>query len=152
MEGHRSSRRFYRSDSSTDLSRYWDHGAYISDHNQWCFETAWEVANKVRLLLRLTTRQVGGIYTVIRSKTGVSVAELGDQYVLLGPYKEVHARQEVEEEEPSPAHPLGQAIASQRDKGYRIVPGRWLVEGNPQVILFDVSSAAGKLDQFKQEL
>ena len=39
--------------------------------------------------------QVGGIYTVIRSKTGVSVNELGDQYILLGPYKEFHARQEV---------------------------------------------------------
>ena len=32
---------------------------------------------------------------MIRSKTGVSVNELGDQYVLLGPYKEFHARQEV---------------------------------------------------------
>ena len=32
---------------------------------------------------------------MIRSKTGVSVNELGDQYILLGPYKEFHARQEV---------------------------------------------------------
>lgn len=61
--------------------------------------------------------KVGGIYTVIRSKTGVSVNELGDQYILLGPYKEFHARQEVEEEEFSPAHPLGQAVESQRQKG-----------------------------------
>ena len=30
------------------------------------------------------------------------------QYILLGPYKEFHARQEVEEEEFSPTHPLGQ--------------------------------------------
>ena len=52
-----------------------------------------------------------------RSKTGVSVNELGDQYILLGPYKEFHARQEVEEEEFSPAHPLGQAVESQRQKG-----------------------------------
>ena len=35
---------------------------------RWCFECAWEVGNKV-----------GGIYTVIRSKTGVSTNELGDQ-------------------------------------------------------------------------
>ena len=27
---------------------------------------------------------------------------------------------------------------------------RWLVEGNPQVILFDIGSAAYKLDEFKQ--
>jgi len=134
-------KRFYRMNSCNDLSRYWDHGGYHSDNNQWCFEIAWEVANKV-----------GGIYTVIRSKTGVSVNELGDQYILLGPYKEFHARQEVEEEDFSPAHPLGQTVASQREKGFRIVTGRWLVEGNPQVILFDVGSAAVKMNEWKHEL
>ena len=36
--------------------------------SRWCFECAWEVGNKV-----------GGIYTVIRSKAGVSTNELGDQ-------------------------------------------------------------------------
>ena len=35
---------------------------------------------------------------------------------------------------------------------YKIVTGRWLVDGNPQVILFDVGSAAHKMSQFKQEL
>ena len=35
---------------------------------------------------------------------------------------------------------------------YKIVCGRWLVEGNPQVILFDVGSAAYKMNEFKQEL
>merc|ERR1719289_691881 len=64
---------------------------------------------------------------------------------------EFHARQEVEEEEFSYAHPLGQAVQSQREKGYKIVCGRWLVEGNPQVILFDVGSAAYKMGEFKQE-
>ena len=43
-----------------------------------------------------------------RSKTGVSVNELGDQYVLLGPYVESKARQEVEEEDFPFHHPLGQ--------------------------------------------
>jgi len=138
--GGKAAKRFYRVESQSDLSRYWDYGAYFSDNNRWCFECAWEVANKV-----------GGIYTVIRSKTGVSVNELGDQYILLGPYKEFHARQEVEEEEFSYAHPLGQAVQSQREKGYKIVCGRWLVEGNPQVILFDVGSAAYKMGEFKQE-
>jgi len=137
----RAARRFYRMDSQPDLSRFCDYGDTFSDNNIWCFECAWEVANKV-----------GGIYTVIRSKTGVSVNELGDQYILLGPYKEFHARQEVEEEEFSPAHPLGQAVESQRQKGYKIVCGRWLVDGNPQVILFDVGSAAHKMNEFKQEL
>ena len=39
-----------------------------------------------------------------------------------------------------------------RQKGYRIHCGRWLVEGNPQVILFDVGSASFKLDDYKREL
>ena len=56
---------------------------------------------------------------MIRSKTGVSVNELGDQYVLLGPYKEFHARQEIEEEDFPQYHPLGQAVESQRACGYR---------------------------------
>ena len=47
---------------------------------------------------------------MIRSKTGVSVNELGDQYVLLGPYFEMKARQEIEEEDFPFHHPLGQAV------------------------------------------
>lgn len=30
--------------------------------------------------------------------------------------------------------------------------GTWLVDGNPQIILFDISSGAWKLDHFKHEL
>lgn len=69
----RTNRRFYSMGSQADLSRFWDYGEHFANQNRWVFECAWEVANKV-----------GGIYTVIRSKTGVSVNELGDQYVLLG--------------------------------------------------------------------
>ena len=39
-----------------------------------------------------------------------------------------------------------------RQKGYKVHCGRWLVEGNPQVILFDIASAAQKMNEFKQEL
>ena len=39
-----------------------------------------------------------------------------------------------------------------RQKGHRIHCGRWLVEGNPQVVLFDVGSAAHKMHEYKQEL
>ena len=39
-----------------------------------------------------------------------------------------------------------------RQKGYRIHCGRWLVEGNPQVILFDIGSAAHRMSEIKQEL
>ena len=36
----------------------------------------------------------------------------------------LHYRTEVEEEEFSPAHPLGQAVQLQRQRGYRVVTGR----------------------------
>lgn len=35
---------------------------------------------------------------------------------------------------------------------FQIVTGRWLVDGNPQVILMDIGSAAWKLDEFKADL
>ena len=67
----RTSKRFYLQSgagSQADLTKFWDYGEHFAMQNRWCFECAWEVGNKV-----------GGIYTVIRSKTGVSVNELGDQ-------------------------------------------------------------------------
>jgi glycogen synthase len=95
---------------------------------------------------------VGGIYTVIRSKAYVSTEELGDQYCLIGPYQEHSARTEVEEGDFPQNSPLQMAVNEMRSHGYKIITGRWLVDGNPQIILFDVGSGAWKLDGFKQEL
>ena len=122
----RESRRFYRKESQTDLTRFWDGGEHYASRNRWCFECAWECANKGRKfriissLNFISVKQesdtafviyflilVGGIYTVIRSKTSVSVNEMGDQYVCIGPYVEMKARAEVEEEDFPPHHPLG---------------------------------------------
>lgn len=64
---------------------------------------------------------VGGIYTVIRSKASSSVEELGDRYILLGPYKEVCARQEVETFEFPPGSPLGIAVQKLRDRGFKVL-------------------------------
>ena len=47
---------------------------------------------------------------------------------------------------------LGRAVSRIREKGYKIHCGRWLVDGNPQVVLFDVGATAHKLDQYKSEL
>ena len=55
---------------------------------------------------------VGGIYTVIRSKTSASVNEMGEQYICIGPYMEMKARAEVEEEDFPPHHPLGMTWSS----------------------------------------
>lgn len=62
---------------------------------------------------------MGGIYTVIRSKAYVSTEELGDQYCLIGPYKEHCARTEVEEG-PLNSEALNKAVDSIRDKGFKV--------------------------------
>ncbi|KAE8745264.1 hypothetical protein FOCC_FOCC008056 [Frankliniella occidentalis] len=141
MSKERSQRRFYRADSVYDFAAVMDKGQAAMDDNRWTFEAAWEVANKV-----------GGIYTVIRSKAYVSTEEMGDQYCLLGPYKEQCARTEVEEQEFPAGGPLQIAVSRMRDQGYQLHTGTWLVDGNPQLILFDIASGAWKLDEFKQEL
>ena len=119
----RTSRRFYSMGSQADLARFYDYGEHFANQNRWVFECAWEVANKV-----------GGIYTVIRSKTGVSVNELGDQYVLLGPYFEMKARQEIEEEDFPFHHPLGQAV------------DRYPLKLYTQFLLYSRNTTESKLD------
>ncbi|XP_018318570.1 glycogen [starch] synthase [Agrilus planipennis] len=140
MSRERSSKRFYRVDSSGYLSGYLDRGFSAQEENRWNFEIAWEAANKV-----------GGIYTVIRSKAYVTTEEMGDQFCLIGPYKEHHARTEVEDG-PLGCDVLNQAVQKLKDKGFKMHTGRWLVDGNPQIILMDIGSAAWKLDEYKSEL
>ncbi|KAJ2126566.1 glycogen synthase isoform 1, partial [Coemansia sp. RSA 678] len=90
------------------------------------FETSWEVANKV-----------GGIYTVIKTKVPVTVQEYGDRYHLTGPWNRVSAHVEVEEIEPeNPA--IKAAIDSITAQGIQVLYGRWLIDGAPRVILFDI--------------
>ncbi|KZS05401.1 putative Glycogen synthase [Daphnia magna] len=136
----KAARRFYRVDSAHDL-QFLHSGESASAENRWTFEIAWEVANKV-----------GGIYTVIRSKASASVEELGDHYILLGPYKEHCAKQEVETFELPQGTPLAIAVKNLRDRGFKVVTGNWLVDGNPLLVLFDIGSAAWNLDNYKKEL
>ncbi|KAJ2054713.1 glycogen synthase isoform 1, partial [Coemansia sp. RSA 2337] len=104
------------------------------------FETSWEVANKV-----------GGIYTVIKTKVPVTVQEYGDRYHLTGPWNRYSAPVEVEEIEPDiPA--IKAAIDSITAQGVQVLYGRWLIDGAPRVILFDIGSAAHKLDEWKGDL
>ncbi|KAF9006940.1 glycogen synthase [Cyathus striatus] len=109
-------------------------------HNPVLFECAWEVANKV-----------GGIYTVIKTKVPVTVSEYGDKYCLIGPLSYKSAPMEVEAEEPSDSH-LAATLGSMRAQGVKALYGRWLIEGNPQVLLFDTSSMYSKLDEWKSDL
>lgn len=140
----RVSRELYAALEQTEKEDEMDRGLSAAASNSWYFECAWEVANKV-----------GGIYTVIRSKAGVTVSELGDQYCLLGPYSEACVRTEVEILEPSnsgQARFLRRTIDSMRARGVKVTYGRWLIEGYPQVVLFDVGSGSWLLDEAKTEL
>lgn len=132
-------RSFRHQDGEMDDEWCMDRGATAAAQNRWHFECAWEVANKV-----------GGIYTVIKSKAPVSTEELGEQYTLIGPYNESCVRTEVELLEPH-HHVMRQVLDEMRSHGIKVHFGRWLIDGYPKVVLFDIGSAAWKLDEFKHE-
>lgn len=102
------------------------------------FETAWEVCN-----------QVGGIYTVIRSKLPSVISKWGaENYCLLGPYFYDQAAAEFE-----PildlSDEVGQTVQLMRENGYDVHYGHWLVSGRPRVVLFNPQNVLGKLAQIK---
>ena len=107
---------------------------------QFTFEVAWEVANKV-----------GGIYTVIKSKAAYSVNTMGDNYCLLGPYVDSNVRTEVEVLSEIPNLALRDTIRELEDNGIRVAYGRWLIDGYPKVVLFDLESTRWRTDGAKQD-
>ncbi|CAG8614006.1 18461_t:CDS:2 [Acaulospora morrowiae] len=109
-------------------------------YNPLLFEIAWEVANKV-----------GGIYTVIKSKTPVTVYEFGDRYTLIGPLSYKTALAEVEPIEVS-NHYMKEILEEMSSQGVKWIHGRWLIEGAPRVLLFDTHSVSDRLDKWKADL
>ncbi|XP_044137537.1 glycogen [starch] synthase, muscle-like [Bufo gargarizans] len=129
-----------RSLSVTSLNGLDDWDDDLDLDNSVLFEVAWEVANKV-----------GGIYTVIQTKTKITTDEWGENYFLIGPYFEHNVRTQVELiEPPNPA--IKRAMDSMNSKGCKIYFGRWLIEGSPYVILIDIAATAWSLDRWKTEL
>lgn len=108
--------------------------------NHLLFEVATEVANRV-----------GGIYSVLKSKAPVTVAEYKDRYTLLGPLNYHSAQVEVEEL-PVPEGPFKSTLKSLSERGVRWLYGRWLIEGAPRVILFDLGSVSHNLNDWKSNL
>ncbi|XP_019371226.1 PREDICTED: glycogen [starch] synthase, liver isoform X1 [Gavialis gangeticus] len=103
------------------------------------FEVSWEVTNKV-----------GGIYTVIQTKARITADEWGENYFLMGPYFEHNVKTQVEVCEPlNPA--IKKAVETMKGQGCQVFFGRWLIEGSPYVVLFDIASAAWNLDRWKGE-
>ncbi|RCN42050.1 starch synthase [Ancylostoma caninum] len=117
-----------------------DAGITAREEGRFVFECAWEVANKV-----------GGIYTVLRSKAQISIEELGDQYCMFGPMKDDKWRLEVEKVEPE-NRTIRAAIKLMHASGFHCMYGRWLIDGYPKVIMFDIGSGASKMNEWKQEL
>lgn len=100
-------------------------------------EVAWEVCN-----------QVGGIYTVIRSKVPAAVQEWGEDYLCVGPLVHRNFSAEFEPLEEYD-HPFGKAVLLMRDAGYQVQYGRWLVSGNPKVILLNPMQVFHRLAEIK---
>lgn len=101
-----------------------DSTALNAPDSPWLFEVAWEVCH-----------QIGGIYTVIKSKTPSMLKRWGDNYFLLGPYNQESAA--IEFEESAAPEPLRTVLAALEHRGFTAYYGRWLIKGRPQAILFD---------------
>jgi len=88
-------------------------------------EVAWEVCN-----------QVGGIYTVIRSKAPAMMKNHSGNFCMLGPYVSKGIQAEIE-----PLNDVedifGQAAANLRKKGYDVMYAEWLITGKPRVVLLN---------------
>lgn len=103
------------------------------------FEIAWEVCN-----------QVGGIYTVIRSKVPSMIEKWGDNYCLIGPYFSETAG--VEFEEINDNSHFDNTAQNLNELGLKAKYGRWLVTGRPRMILLDFSDGIGKANNLKYDL
>ncbi len=103
------------------------------------FEVAWEVCN-----------QVGGIYTVLRSKAPSMAHRWGNRYFLIGPYVESSAS--VEFEPMTPTGAVGETVKQLRELGFGAEYGRWLVTGRPHVVLLRYQDVFANLHEVKYRL
>lgn len=93
--------------------------------NSLLVEVAWEVCN-----------QVGGIYTVIRSKAPAMMDNWSQRYCMIGPYVNKNIQAELEPLEDA-ADIFGLAATSLRKKGYDVMYAEWLITGKPRVVLLN---------------
>ncbi len=102
-------------------------------------EISWEVCNKV-----------GGINTVLATKAAQMAKRYGAGYFLVGPYFEDKAKYIFE-----PIAPEGKLKAvfdELKNQGIDCHFGRWLIDGEPQVILVDFAKLWPGVNQYKWEL
>ena len=105
-------------------------------------ELAWEVCN-----------QIGGIYTVVRSKAPYICEKWGKQYCLVGPKLDEKLPAEFEEAFTwDDDDPYGIAVEALRSEGYEVHYGRWLTQGTPKVVLISPSQADDEIKEIKKAL
>ncbi len=91
--------------------------------------------------------QLGGIYTVLKTKAQAMQSRWGERYFLVGPYNRATAEVEFE---PCPApEPIATALDRLARAGQPAHFGRWLVPGRPHVILLDFRARGWKLAEDK---
>lgn len=95
-------------------------------------EIAWEVCN-----------QVGGIYTVIRSKAPAMVKNHSGHFCMIGPYLNKSIQAELEPLDDA-ADIFGLAVSNLNKKGYDVVYAEWLITGKPRVVLLNPNAIEEK--------
>ena len=104
----------------------------IRDQTIFLVEVAWEVCN-----------QVGGIYTVIRSKAPAMMENHGGNYCLVGPYLNKSIQAELEPIEDSDDI-FCIAATNLSKKGYDVIYAEWLITGKPRVVLLNPNAISEK--------
>jgi glycogen synthase len=104
----------------------------INNNPTTLIEVAWEVCN-----------QVGGIYTVIRSKAPAMMKNHSGHYCMVGPYLNKNIQAELEPLEDT-ADVFGMAASNLNKRGYDVVYAEWLITGKPRVVLLNPNAVAEK--------
>lgn len=95
-------------------------------------EVSWEVCN-----------QLGGIYTVIRSKVPAVMRHKSGPYFMVGPYVSQQVMAEVDLLEDF-SDAAGLAVKKLREEGVEAYYAEWLITGRPRVVLLNPASVAGE--------
>jgi glycogen(starch) synthase len=99
-------------------------------------EVSWEVC-----------QQVGGIYTVLRSKAPAMVHNWGGRYCLVGPWNQQLSPAEFEETKATGE--IGAAVRELQSRGFGVRTGIWLVTGRPRVVLLDTQTVMSRLGEIE---
>jgi glycogen synthase len=100
------------------------------------FEVGWEVC-----------WQLGGIYTVLKTKAAAMKQRWDQRYFLIGPYNPATAAAEFEAGPPPPV--VERVFDALREQGIACHFGRWLVPGRPNVILLDYRGRYSRMHEDK---